>query len=295
MDHEHDLGPVPAPDVAGWALFESAVGAVLLVAAAGYALALWAARDRSPWPARRSAAWFAGLGCAAAGLVGPLAAAAHTSFTAHMAGHLLAGMLGPLLLVLGSPVSLALRALPVTGARRLSRLLRTAVIRALTHPAVAGVLNLGGLWLLYATGLYPLMHSSALVHALVHAHIVLAGYLFTASLVGADPTPHRASIRVRSAVLVAFIAGHSILAKWLWASPPAGVAPDDGRAGAQLMYYGGDAIDVALIVLLLHQWYVATRPRVSLGPASTGENYSARPRRRRTMRISPASPWQDDH
>ena len=27
-----------------------------------------------------------------------------------------------------------------------------------------------------------------------------------------------------------------------------------------IMYYGGDAIDIALIVVLCHQWYVATRP-----------------------------------
>jgi hypothetical protein len=28
-----------------------------------------------------------------------------------------------------------------------------------------------------------------------------------------------------------------------------------------LMYYGGDLIDLALIVLLCRQWYAATRPR----------------------------------
>ena len=44
--------------------------------------------------------WYAGLGCAGAGLIGPVATAAHTSFAAHMAGHLLLGMIAPLLLVL---------------------------------------------------------------------------------------------------------------------------------------------------------------------------------------------------
>lgn len=92
----------------------------------------------------RTVVWYAGLVCAAAGLTGPVATAAYTSFTAHMAGHLLLGMLAPLLLVLGAPVTLALRAVPVAHARSLTHLLRTPVVRAITYPAVAGVLNAGG-------------------------------------------------------------------------------------------------------------------------------------------------------
>ena len=201
--------------------------------------------------------WYAGLGAAGAALLGPVARAAHTSFTAHMLGHLLLGMAAPLLLVLAAPVTLALRALPVVAARRLSRLLRSPYARVVSHPVVAGTLNAGGLWVLYASPVYPLMHASPTVHLLVHAHVLLAGYLFTASLVGRDPDPHRASMTVRSVVLVAFIAAHSVLAKWLYANPPAGVAPEDGRAGAQLMYYGGGAVGALLLVLPFSRWYAA--------------------------------------
>ena len=81
-------------------------------------------------------------------LVGPLADAARTAFTPHMAAHLLLGMAAPLLLVLAAPVTLALRALPVARARTLSRLLRTPPVRAVTRPVVAGTLNAGGLWVL---------------------------------------------------------------------------------------------------------------------------------------------------
>lgn len=66
---------------------------------------------------------------------------------------------------------------------------------------------------------------------------------------------------MRAGVLVAFVAAHSVLAKWLYAHPPAGVSPADARTGAQLMYYAGDVVDVALIVLLVAGWYAATRPR----------------------------------
>ena len=253
MTHQHAAGP--------WSLLATAVVLVLVVAAAGYAAALWVTRHRSPWPTRRTALWYAGLLCAGAALLGPVAEAARASFTAHMLGHVLLGMLAPLLLVLGAPVTLALRALPPARARTLTRLLRQPAVRTVTHPVVAAALNAGGLWLLYTTDLYHHVHTSALVHAAVHVHVVLAGYVFTASIAGVDPDPHRAPVAVRAAVLVTFMAAHSVLAKWLYVHPPAGVAVADAQAGAQLMYYAGDAVDVTLIVLLLACWYTAARPR----------------------------------
>ncbi len=265
MDHGHGTGPAAGgcggADALGWFLADAAVVLLLAGAALGYALGLWASRGRSPWPVRRVLCWYAGLGCVGAALLGPLARAAREGFAAHMSAHLLLGMIAPLLLVLAAPVTLALRALPVRAARSLTRLLRRRAVRVITHPVVAAVLSAGGLWVLYTTALYPLMHASPLVHALVHAHVLLAGSLLTAALVGPDPDPHRASMVVRSAVLVAFIAAHSVLAKWLYAHPPDGVGRADGEAGAQLMYYGGDAVDVVLIVLLFSGWYATTRPR----------------------------------
>ena len=70
-------------------------------------------RCRGRWPLPRTAAWVAGLACLSAAWLGPLASAARADFTAHMAVHLLLGMIGPLLLVTAAPVTLALRALPV--------------------------------------------------------------------------------------------------------------------------------------------------------------------------------------
>lgn len=268
MDHEHgtgrglaEVGAGHGADTLAWALFDVLAAVALGAAAAAYAVGLWRTGRRSPWPAPRAVAWYLGLVCAAAGLLGPVAEAARTSFTGHMAAHLLVGMVAPLLLVLGAPVTLTLRALPVARARALTRVLRGRVVRALTHPVVAAGLNAGGMWLLYTTDLYRLMHTSVIVHGVVHAHIFLAGYVLTASLVGRDPDPHRAPVEMRAVVLVSFIVAHSVLAKWLYAHPPAGVEPADGRVGAQLMYYGGDVVDVTVVVLLLTGWYTSTDPR----------------------------------
>lgn len=268
--HTHDSAPAPVVD--GWFVFEVVAAAVLAVAVVAYAWALWSGRHRSAWPVHRTVFWYAGLACLAASLVGPLAQAAHGSFTAHIVGHLLLGMIAPLLLVLSAPVSVLLRGMTVGRARTVTRWLRFPLIRVVTHPVVAALLNAGGLWVLYTTPLFHWMHASVCMHALVHAHIFLAGYVFTASLVGVDPDPHRAPFKLRAGVLIAFIAAHSILAKWLYAHPPAGVEVSDARFGAQLMYYGGDAVDVLLVVLLFAGWYRATRPRPSrdshLSPAS---------------------------
>lgn len=242
-----------------WAVFDLLCLGILLTAAVVYLTGAW--RTRGVWPWWRTGLWLAGLVCAGTALVGPLALAGRAGFTGHMVGHLLLGMIAPLLLVLAAPVSLALRALPAPGARRLSGVLRSLPVRVVSHPATAAVLNAGGLWLLYVSPLYHLMHSSVWVHGLVHAHVLLAGTVFTAAIISPDPNPHRASLRLRAVVMVAFIAAHSILAKWLYAHPPAGVDTADARMGAQLMYYGGDVVDVVLLVLLFLGWYPLTRPR----------------------------------
>ena len=66
--------------------------------------------------------------------------------------------------------------------------------------------------------------------------------------------------RVRCTALVAFLAAHGILAKHLYAHPPAGVVAGSAESAAMLMYYGGDLIDLVLLVMLGRQWYAATRP-----------------------------------
>lgn len=276
----HGHGGAPGVDpqapLSAGELLDVAACLGLLAAAAGYGCALLLSRVRTPWPPGRTVAWLAGLACAATALVGPLATAAAESFTAHMAGHLLLGMVAPLLLVLGAPVTALLRALPVRGARVVSRALRSPPVRVVTHPLVAAVLVGGGLWAVYGTPLVTLSHGSPVVQAAVHAHTLLAGYVLAAAVVGRDPDPHRASAAVRTVALVAAAAAHAALAKHLYAHPPAGVATADARAAAQLMYYGGDVVDVVLLVLVAAGWYSAGRPR-TLAPTSSQVAPSHRP------------------
>jgi putative membrane protein len=249
-------------------------GALVPAAALAYAAGLLAARRRGrSWPAGRAACWYAGLAAASAALAGP---AAGPEFVPHMAGHLLLGMVAPLLLVLGAPGTLALRALPVRLARRWCRLLATRTVRLMTHPVTAAVLDGGGLWMLYTTPLFPAMMRSPVIHALVQVHVLAAGLLLAFAVAGVDPIPHRPSHVMRAGAVLAFLAAHAILAKFLYVHPPAGVPVADAESGAELMYYGGDLADLALVVIFCWQWYDPARFRVGgrrapqpwrLGPA----------------------------
>jgi putative membrane protein len=177
------------------------VALIAVAAVLGYgALMGLAHRRERGWRAWRALCWAAGVTVAAVAALGPVAD--HMDFRAHMIGHVLLGMLAPLLLVLGAPVTLALRALPVAAARRVSGVLRSRAVAAATHPVVTAVLTVGGLWVLYRTGLYAASMRHPTVLVLVHVHVFLAGWLFTHSLVGPDPAPHRAGLPVRAAVLV---------------------------------------------------------------------------------------------
>jgi putative membrane protein len=264
------------PDIGGTdLLYSTAFGLFLVTAAIGYLVAVIALEHRGGWwPTVRTGCWYAGLACAAATLLGPMPIAAHRSFLAHMTGHLLLGMAAPVLLVMAAPVTLALRTLPRAYARKLSRALRAVPVRIITHPLTAAVLNVGGLWLLYTTGLYEQMGRHAWLHPLINLHILAAGYLFTAAIVGVDPAPHRPGRWTRAIILIAFLAAHAILAKYLYAHPPAGVPVGQARSGAALLYYGGDLIDLAVIAVFCRQWYTAC---ASGRPAPTESRSPSRP------------------
>ncbi|MCC3270672.1 cytochrome c oxidase assembly protein [Arthrobacter gengyunqii] len=237
---------------------------LFLIPAAAAVAAYWAgtlsARSRQ-WPLHRAVLFTFGTAAVLAAVLDPLATRSHEDFAALGIAHLLAGMLGPLMLVLSRPISLALRTLDVVPARRLSGVLRSRPLRVLTFPVTAAVLNIGGMVLMFRTGLFTAMQESAPVHWLVTFHLVAAGYLYTAVLVGRDPMPHRAGFRLRAAVLILSAAAHNILAKTLYADPPPGVLPADGQAGALVLYYGGGVVEIVIIFLLCRQWYSSTRPR----------------------------------
>lgn len=255
--HVDDAVTGGAPgDLAAFAQ-DTAIVLVWLALAVLYLLAGRAAvlRGRTNWPLRRSVSWLAGIGLGLTVTVGPLERAATGSFTAHMLVHLVLGMAVPLLLVLAAPVTLFLRAAPVRMGRRYSRLASTRTLRLLADPVVAMVLSTAPMALLYSDGAAIALLHHALLGPLLHVHFVASGALFAYAVVGVDPNPHRSPAWVRAGAIMTAIAVHGIVAKRLYASANGGALPPDAEQAAQLMYYGGDAVHVLLLVVFCSQVY----------------------------------------
>ncbi len=221
-------------------------------------------RGRS-WSAWRTAGFLFGIGWIVFSVSPPLTHWAHQDLRGHMVQHLLIGMLAPIAIVLAAPLTLALRTLPARTARRLGSLLRHPILRFMSHPFTSGVLNIGGMYLLYATPLYAMALSHAAIHHLVHFHFFAAGYLFCWAIAGPDAVPRRPGMRVRLTVLFLAMASHAILGKLMYAHHwPQGThhSAEEIEAAAQLMYYGGDFAEVLLAIALFAAWYRAGSRRL---------------------------------
>jgi putative membrane protein len=72
---------------------------------------------------------------------------------------------------------------------------------------------------------------------------------------GIDPIRHRPGLWVRIAALAIAGAGHDTLTKLMYAHNlhPGGGSIADRHIGAELMYYGGTVIDLALAIILMTQ------------------------------------------
>lgn len=213
------------------------------------------------WPWYRTACWISGTTLCLLAVAGPLAEASHQFFSIHMIGHLLLGMIGPLLMVLSKPVSLLLRTLPNKVARRVTTILKMKPFYLLLNPLFTALLNIGGLWVLYRTELFTLMHHSMLLYIIIHIHIFLAGYFFTASIIYIDKFHRGYSFQFRATILILALAGHQILAKSFYGYPPANVDKMEAERGSMIMYYGGDFVDISIIIIFCYQWFKVTRPK----------------------------------
>lgn len=265
-----------APDLSSWLPLLP-----LLLAAAAYAAGVLGLHRRGDrWPAARSAAYAAGLACLAAATLPPVATH-DEQFTVHVAQHLLLASAAPLVLALSAPITLALRTLRLRPRRTLLAVVHSRAAAVLLHPVVVLILDTSALYAFYLTPVFAAAEQHPLLHAAVHLHMLAAGCLLSWYLVGADPMPRRASVTGRMLVLITGAGAHDILAKLMYAHslPTAGGTPGQIRAGAQLMFYGGDAIEVLLAIALLTVWYTRT-----------GRELARQARRAKELALEPDQP-----
>lgn len=214
--------------------------------------------SKKGWNVWRTISFTFGSACLALSFSPPLVDFAHHHFTGHTIQHLLLGMLAPIGLVLGAPVTLALRTASLVRVWAISRILNSGYLHFINKPLVIFLLNSGSLFLLYLTPLFDLIHQYPASHILVHIHMLLAGYLFTWTIIGPDPAPGRLKMEIRVLLLFISIAAHSFLSKYMYAyhyPKTAGYGIEEIKSGAKLMYYGGDLIELIIVIALFSLWY----------------------------------------
>ncbi|MDT7770951.1 MAG: hypothetical protein QOI30_3970, partial [Mycobacterium sp.] len=208
--------PTPARVLFDWR-FDLIFGTAAIVFAALYLAGVRRLRRRGDeWPPGRTVAWL--LGCATLLLASSSGLGRYmpAMFSMHMAVHMLLSMLVPILLVLGGPVGLALRALPAAGrgdppAMRewLLAALHSKLSRFLTNPVVATALFVAGFYGLYLGGLFDAAVGSHIGHVVMNVHFLVSGYLFYWVVIGVDPTPRPIPPIAKVAVVFASLPLHA--------------------------------------------------------------------------------------
>jgi cytochrome c oxidase assembly factor CtaG len=224
-------------------------GPVVLVAAMGGAYGLGVARVRG-WPLVGTVAFFGGLVAVAVALLSPLDGTAERLLSAHMAQHLLLGLVAPLALAAGAPVRLALAASGGEARKCLARVLHRLPLRPAYGWAAWTAVMLGT----HFTGVYELALRDPFVHALEHLAYVLAGLAFWVPLVAADPLPRPPGPAARLVWLLAAMPPMGLVGAHLLTGTVAYPSyPDlaDQRMAAGLMWGAGSLLmSLALVAIV---------------------------------------------
>ncbi|WP_238935440.1 cytochrome c oxidase assembly protein [Saccharopolyspora spinosa] len=232
-------------------------------------------RRGDQWPPGRVVAWLGGWVIVVVVTSSGLGVYSPGTFSLHMVTHMALNMFAPVLLVLGGPVTLALRALPagapgdVPGAREwVASLLHAPVTRFFAHPAVAAILFAGSFYALYFSGLFGQAMLYHWAHQLMKVHFLVTGYLFAWVVVGADRTPRQLPHLARLGMLFAVMPFHAFFGVILMskqtviaytyyhylALPWAGDLLADQRLGGGIAWASGEIPMVVMVVALLVQW-----------------------------------------
>ena len=191
--------------------------ALLVTAVALYIKGVVVLKKRGDsWPVGRTIAFSIGIALIDFATSGGLGVYALFSFEYHMMAHMLLGMIAPIGLVLGAPITLALRTLP-QGRDKSERGVRALALTALhsrysvilTNPITALALFDGSLFVLYFTDLFGNLMGNHAGHLFMNIHFILAGFLFFHVIIGVDPNPRKYPHIVRIVILFAAMSLHA--------------------------------------------------------------------------------------
>jgi putative copper resistance protein D len=250
---------------------------ILALAVALYIKGVVILRKRGDlWPVGRTVAFALGISAIDFATSGGLGVYAMYSFEYHMIAHMTLGMIAPIGLVLGAPITLALRTLPQGRTKEergprgiLLALLHSRYGMIITHPVIALILFDGSLFVLYFTDLFGTLMASHAGHLLMNLHFIAVGFLFFMIIVGIDPNPRRVHHLLRIVILFATMAIHAFFSiallatttlvdKGFYATQGApwllGDFLGDQRSGGSVSWAMGEIPIILALVATFIQW-----------------------------------------
>ncbi|MEV6120166.1 cytochrome c oxidase assembly protein [Streptomyces sp. NPDC052077] len=233
-------------------------------------------RRGDKWPVGRTVAFVIGVLSIGAVMCTRLNDYGMVMFSVHMAQHMVISMVAPILVLLGAPVTLALRALPPAGRGRkgprelLLMLLHSRYMRVITHPGFTIPMFIASLYALYFTPLFDFLMGSRTGHVTMMVHFFAVGMVFFWPIMGVDPGPHRPSHLMRILELFAGMPFHAFFGIAVmmateplvetFREPPASLGLDalaDQSAAGGIAWAFSEVPSVLVLIALLFQWYAS--------------------------------------
>ncbi|GGV60085.1 membrane protein [Streptomyces griseoloalbus] len=281
MDHSgHGMTTDLPPFTLGRGLVWSADPFFLIACLLGLALYGWGVarlvRRGDKWPVGRTVAFFAGVLSIGLMMCTKLNDYGMVMFSVHMVQHMVISMVSPILILLGAPITLALRALPPAGRGRkgprelLLMLLHSRYLRIVTHPVFTIPLFIASLYGLYFTPLFDFLMGSTTGHIAMMVHFLAVGLVFFWPIMGVDPGPHRPGYLMRMLELFAGMPFHAFFGIALmmastpmvttFENPPGSLgieALSDQNAAGGIAWAFSEVPSVLVLLALLFQWYAS--------------------------------------
>lgn len=231
-------------------------------------------RRGDAWPVGRTVSWVIGVLTVALVMCTRLNDYGMVMFSVHMVQHMVISMVSPVLLLLGAPVTLTLRALPSAGRGRtgprelLVALLHSRLLRTVSHPVFTIPLFIASLYGLYFTPIFDFLMGSTVGHIAMMVHFLAVGLVFFWPIMGVDPGPHRPGYVMRMLELFAGMPFHAFFGIALmmasepmvmsYADPPVSLGLDalaDQNAAGGIAWAFSEVPSVIVLVALLFQWH----------------------------------------
>jgi putative copper resistance protein D len=193
---------------------------ISLVAAALYTVGLIRIKQNQiQWSTLRTISFMIGIGLVIWTTSAGISMYSKVSFEYHMIQHMTLSMIAPIFIVLSTPITLALRALPAqkTADHRSIRewilaLLHSSYSNLITHPLMVLAIFTFGLYGLYFTPLFATLMASHTGHIFMELHFLISGILFSYVVIGADPSPRNVPYWSRLMIVLVGLSLHAFFA-----------------------------------------------------------------------------------